>query len=406
MLLAPMVAFDLLLLGVLLLDSFGSGAKLDVARTVGAVQAVGRPADVVLTLMNRSARGLNLQVVDTPPAAEPSPILEARVPGQQAVELEYQTAIPRRGLHAFGPITVRWTSRLGLWHRQRRFSVEDAVRVYPDFAQLRTWGMDARVGEERAPVRARRRPGGENEFQRLRPYVPGDPYRHIDWRATARRGEFVTREFGQESNQNVIFLIDAGRMMSADHGGLTAFDHALNAALMMSQVALKHGDRVGLLVFDDKIRSWLPPKGGKRSGSRLIRATYDVFPSMGEPDYALAFRHLSLRVRRRSLVVLFTAVVDEVNAGLADSLVRGLASRHLPMAVWLRDPALDAYLDQPAKGPLDPWLRGASAELALGREKTLAGLRRKGALVVDAGIDELTPALLSRYLEVKARRLL
>ncbi|MCB9675137.1 MAG: DUF58 domain-containing protein [Alphaproteobacteria bacterium] len=413
LLLAPMVAWDLLLVGALVLDALASGAKLEPKREVGAVQSVGRAFDVRLAVLNRGRATRVVRVMDSPPGdAEGLPLACVVPPGSEA-DLEYTATVDRRGQHAFGPITLRWRSPFGLWERQRRFAVDDGVRVYPDFAQLRSWGVDARLQEERVPVRSRRRQGGENEFQRLRPYVAGDPYRHIDWKATARKREFVTREFGQESNQNVIFLLDAGRMMSAElsaredgEGGLTAFDHALNAALMMGQVALRHGDRVGLLAFDDRVRAWLPPRGGARSGSRLIRTTYDVFPSLAEPDYALAFRHLSTNVRRRSLVVLFTSVVDEVNAELARNLVRGLGKRHLALTVWVRDPAVDACLERPTTDPLHPWMRGAAAEIAAWRDHELASLRRRGALVVDAPVDQLTPALLARYLEIKARRLL
>lgn len=405
-LLAPMIALDLVLLLLLVGDGLATGAKVEATRHFAPVQAVGRPFPVQLQLRNLARRGLAVRVVDVPPGQPPIVPLEATIPAGSTVELDYPATVDRRGLHDWGELTVRWRSPLGLWERQRRFPSTEQLRVYPDFAQLRTWGVQARKIEDRVPVRARRRAGGENEFQRLRPYVAGDPYRHIDWKATARRREFVSREYGQESNQNVIFLLDAGRMTSADHGGLTAFDHALDAALSMGQVALKHGDRVGLLAFDDKIRAWLPPKGGARSGSRLIRATYDVFPSLREPDYAMAFRHLSTHVRRRSLVVLFTAVVDDVNAELAAQLARGLGRRHLALSVWLRDPELDALVDGPSREPLDPWRRAAAAEVLLWRERCLAGLRQRGGLVVDAPVADLTPTLLGRYLEIKARRLL
>lgn len=403
---APMIAFDLVLVAVLLVDAALSSGRLSVERTVAPVQAVGRAFPVRLRVQNRGARALDVRVVDLPPSGTPIEPIVARVPGRAEVELDYRTRMDGRGHHAFGETAIRWRSPLGLWERQVRVHQPQEIRVYPDFAQLRTWGMDARLSEQRVPVRSRRRSGGENEFQRLRPYVSGDPYRHIDWKATARRREFVSREFGQESNQNVIFLLDAGRMASARYGELTAFDHALDAALTLGQVALRHGDRVGLLAFDDRVRAWLPPKGGARSGPRLIRSTYDLFPSLREPDYALAFRHLATRVRRRSLVVLLTAVVDEVNAELAAQLVRGLGRRHVALTVWLRDPEVDALADAPARGPDDVWRRGAAAEVLLWRERSLSALRQRGGLVVDTPIDALTPSLLSRYLEIKSRRLM
>jgi uncharacterized protein (DUF58 family) len=402
----PLVAIDIALAVIALLDALIAWGNVGVARKFAPVQAIGRPFEVTLTVQNLGRRRLSLRVADDAPG--PADGLPAAIvlPGGTQGEVTYTMRVDKRGAHPFGAVAVRWKSPLGLWERQRRIDAPGSLRVYPDFAQLRSYGLQARADEQRLPVRVRRRPGGENEFERLRPYVPGDPYRHIDWRATARRGDFVSREYGQEVNQNLIFLLDAGRMMSAANGSLTSFDHALNAALMMAQVALRHGDRVGFLAFDHQVRAWLPPRGGTRSGGRLIRATYDLFPSLAEPDYAMAFRHLSKRVRRRSLVVLLTAVVDEPNAALSSALVRGLAGRHLPLCVWVRDGELTALAEGPADNRSDAYVRAAAAEIVGWREKALANVRRSGALVVDSPPERLTPQLLSRYLEIKARRML
>ena len=400
----PAVALlDVVVLLVALSDALLTRAKLTVSRELTHVQAVGRAFEVVLEICNVGRRAVLLRVVDDAPGEVTGLSDTAFVASGGVWRAAYQLTVGGRGAHVFGPVTVRWMSPLGLFERQQRFAVEDTLRVYPDFAQLRTYGLTAPSSERRVPVRARRRAGGETEFERLRPYVAGDPYRHIDWRATARRREFVTREFGQESNQNVIFLLDCGRLMTSQGGSLTAFDHALNAAVIMGQAALRHGDRVGLLAFDDQIRVWLPPKGGKRSGGRLIRSTYDLFPSVRDPDYALAFRHLHARVRRRSLVVLLTHVSDEVNGQLAEQLVGALRGRHIPLAVWLRDAEIEELISDPEE---DPFTKGAAAELANYREQSLATMRRRGVLTLDVTPGELTPQLVGKYLEVKARGLL
>ncbi|MCB9689551.1 MAG: DUF58 domain-containing protein [Alphaproteobacteria bacterium] len=403
----PILAFDLVMALVALGDlAMSWGGRVAVTRSWHPVQAVGQPFEVGVVLRNEGRSGLRLRATDAAPGDTDGLPWQGEVEAGGEVRITYAATVDRRGQHPFGDLTVRWSSPLGLWERQRRYATDGVVRVYPDFARLRETGLRGRLSERKAPGGARRRPGGENEFERLRPYVPGDPYRHIDWKATARRQQYVTREFGQESNQNLILLVDSGRMMSARSGGLTAFDHALNAAVLLGQVALRHGDRVGLLVFDTKVRAWLPPKGGARTADRLIRATYDLQPSMDEPDYAAAFRHLHAAVRRRSLVVLFTSVVDQVNADLASGLVRALRSRHLAVAVWMRDVDVDALLDEPATDPSGSYARAAAAELSTWRERALADLQRQGALVLDAPPADLTRGLLHRYLEIKARRLL
>ena len=194
--------------------------------------------------------------------------------------------------------------------------------------------------------------------------------------------------------------------MSVKNGELTSFDHALNASLMMAQVALRHGDRVGLLAFDSEVRAWLAPKGGARSGARLIRGTYDLEPSLKEPDYGMALQYLAGRVRRRSLVVLLTAVSDGMSGDFVESMMATLSNRHLPLCVWLRDMSIEHLVTGPRPTHLDHYVGGAAAEWLAWRESVLAKLQSRGVLVVDSNPDGLTPALLSRYLEVKARRLL
>ena len=400
------IGVDLLIVFIALIDLLLNRAKLSATRDVSRIQTVGRKFSVHVSLSNLGRRRLQVRLTDDAPGESGGLPVSADLPRRSMIEVAYDAQVDKRGVHEFGPVTVRYRSLLGFWERQKTLPVKTTLQVYPNFRQIRHYGMAARDAERRLPVRVRRRAGGENDFERLRPYVPGDPYRHIDWKATARRREFTTRQFQQESNQNVIFLVDSGRLMTGKCGDLTAFDHALNAALMMGQMALRHGDRVGMLVFDAKVRVWLPPKGGARSGGRLIRGTYDVFPEYVEPDYSLAFRHLSQRVRQRSLVVLLTSVIDEVNAGLATSLVQAMSTRHLPLCVWIRDGEVDELLNHKAEVALDQYIRCAAAELTGWRELALMALHRRGAMVVDCKPEDLTARLLGRYLEIKARRLL
>jgi uncharacterized protein (DUF58 family) len=401
-----LLGFDAAWVGLALIDLGRNRGSVSVRRRHVPVVAVGRTSEVEVEVSNLGARTLDLLVNDDVAGVRGG--LPARCVvgvGEQAI-VRYQLTLSTRGRYLFGAVTVRWRSPWGLWARQVEIPTPSEIKVFPDFTFLRA-GMDrGRDAERNAPVRVRRAPGGESEFQRLRQYVPGDAYRHIDWKATARRQRPITREYGQESNQNVIFLLDAGRMMSARVGDLSLFDHALNASLAMGHAALRHGDRVGLLGFDREVRAWLPPRGGVTSGQRMLHATFDLFPSLSEPDFAAAFRHLSASVRQRSLVVLLTTIVDQVSADNATAVARALGTRHLPLCVWLRDVDLDALIDAPPGDEASLLARGAAAELVAWREQSLSALRRRGVLVVDCAPDELSAALLARYLEIKARRLL
>ncbi len=393
-----LVGVDVLILVVAWLDALSSGVDVAVVRRLPTAVPVGRAVPIQLLLT--ASRRVWAKITDDAPDLSPAPPGGVWLGPEDTVVPYVWTAV-QRGQREFGDVTVRTRSRLGLWWRQISLPVVGSVRVFPDFASLRTYDLRRGLLAQRAPVRTQRRPGGENEFERNRPYVRGDAYRHIDWRATAKRSDLISREFQQESNQNLLFLLDAGRGASATFDGTLAFDHALSASMMLGAVALRHGDRVGMLAYDDKIRAWAPPRAGARSGSRLVRAVYDVFPTLAEPDHMAALRWVDRRVRRRSLIVLVTALTDGVNAEAVRALATGLGRRHVVLVAWLRDPAVDdmAYGDNALEA-------AAAAEWLAQRESTLRTLRAAGVLVADQPLGALTGALVDRYLEIKARRML
>jgi uncharacterized protein (DUF58 family) len=283
--------------------------------------------------------------------------------------------------------------------------------VYPDIQAVRTYELLARQDREASMFRSSRRRGGESEFERLREYRRGDEFRAVDWKATARRQKLIAREYQLESNQSIMFLLDAGRLMTAETRGLSLFDHALNATLMLSHVAARAGDQVGLLAFADGIKSFAPPAGGAQAARRIIQAGYDLHPDIVETNYNDAFEQLSLRVRKRTLVVVFTQVVDDVAAADLTRVMRGLLPRHLPLLVFFRDVEIAEMLDPTghrggAPTTQELYARGAAAEMVAFRERLLRDLTTRGALVLDILPDRLTPALINRYLEIKARHLL
>lgn len=395
-------AMDLAIVVMVAIDALRSRARWSVERHFGEVQSIGRAFPVSLRVLHGSKRSLAGRITDHAPGVKHGLPGALWIPPGTTGHLDYSVVVASRGEHAFGEVVVRWRSPWGLWEREQRIVSPDKVRVYPDLSPLRKMRLPGVPAGRRRGPQVRRRRGGESEFERLRPYVPGDSYRAIDWRATARRHELVAREYRQEVDQNVIFLLDSGRMASARVDALTAFDHSLNAALMLGHAALQRGDRVGLLAYDRHIRTWLPPRGGLRTGKRMTQATYDLFPTLEEADPVAAFRFLGERIRRRSLLVVMITGLDEGHAGSVDAWVGALARRHLVVCACLRHPALEAAVD-PTQ---DPFVAGAAAEILSLRESALRRLRRRGALVVEAEPERLAQALVDRYLRIKAERLL
>jgi uncharacterized protein (DUF58 family) len=403
---------DGLLALVVAVDAFLAVRPLVVVeRRAPAVFSVGRANVVTLEVSSLSRRRLRVQVKDDLFfGAEGSdlPVEMDLGPRKRAVGT-YRVCPTRRGAYELGDHFVRYSSPLGLLIRQTRIRARSPVKVYPDVALVRTYELLARQDRDAALVRTRMR-GGESEFERLRDHQKDDEFRRIDWKATARRQKLIARDYQLERNQNVLCILDCGRLMTAESDGLSHFDHALNANLMMAHVAARSGDQVGLLAFADQVLRYLPPAGGARAGHRLIQASYDLHPTLVESNYAAAFDLLAVRLRKRSLVVLFTQLVDDVAAQSVLRLMRGLVPRHLPLFVLFRDLEVDELAEPrvlpPVEPPIDLYVRSAAAEINLWREKVVRDLKAGGALVLHVPPKKLTPALVSRYLEIKARQLL
>ncbi len=392
----------------------GLGYRIDVERLAPDVFSLGRTNSVTLharalgrggLLGPRRLRVELEQVVFDHANSSELPLRFQLRPGETA-ELRYGVIPQRRGAYALGDHILRTVTPLGLWQHQRRITSHHRVKVYPDLQSLRVFELLARQDREHAFLRAQRRRGGESEFARLRDYTRDDEYRAIDWRASARRQKLTAREYQLESNQNLFFMLDAGRAMTASSGGLTLFDHALNATLMLSTVAARNGDRVGMMGFEQRVRSFVHPSGGGRATQRLIQAGYDLHPHLVEPDYERAFREMALRVQKRSLVVLFAQVLDDAVAQTLLRRTRGLMPRHLPLLVLFRDDDVENLLQQPSRRASDLYTRAAAAELSHWRQGFIETLRSHGALVLDVTPRELTPQLINNYLEIKARHLL
>jgi len=381
-------------------------------REVPPVLSIGRSNPIRLHLRSTSARRLDVRVTDDRPAGVETAELPARVslaPRGQA-SVVYHLRPTRRGLLELGDHHLRYASPLGLWWRQLRLPARDPLRVYPDVTAVREYELLARKSREGLLTRPIRLRGGENEFERLREYGRDDDFRNIDWKATARRSRLIVREYQQERNQTVVCLLDCGRLMTAETGGLTQLDHALNAVIMLAHVASRAGDQFGLLAFDAGIRTYLGPRGGRQVARQVARATYDLHPSLADSDFERAFAHLGAHLRKRALVVLFTQVIDDVSARAVLRQVRGLPAQHLALCVIFRDPDLDRLAEPPGGvvdgGPGDLYAGAAAAETILWREKLTRDLKANGAMVLHIPPAQTTPAVINRYLRIKARHLL
>jgi uncharacterized protein (DUF58 family) len=380
-----------------------------VEREMGRVASLRKKHRVTLTISNQSRRPWLVQLKDDLAQelrSEPEVFFLNLAPRSRST-VHYDLRAGRRGKFLLDCLHFRVPSRWRLWQRYLDRPLPAELHVYPDMKQLAEYAVLARTNRlNLMGLRRTRRIGQDNEFERLRDYTVDDNYKHIDWRSTARRQKLTVKDFQANQSQNLIFLIDCGRMMTNQAAGLSLLDHALNSMLMLSYVALTRGDSVGLVSFSDTIHNYVPPRAGASQMNRLLHASFDRFPQLVESRYDQAFVYLNSHCRKRSLVIFVTNVIDEVNAGQTAKYLTNLAGKHLPLGVWLRDRRLYELVEPPQPQGLELFRAAAAADILAWRHQMIADLAAKGVLGVDVFPEDLTAPLVNRYLDIKARHLL
>lgn len=364
---------------------------------------------IELNVTNSSRREAAVRLRDTPPVAFRSStlFLGGRVGPAGSAVFRYTTRPTARGQYRFGTVTLRWRTPLGLLWRQRTLQLGEEVAVYPNLLEVQKYDLLARKGLlHEMGLRRVRRLGRGTEFESLRDYQSDDDFRWINWKATARRHRPVTSLFETERSQRLIVMLDLGRMMLTRVGELTRLDAAVNAALLLCYVALVHGDRVGLLSFADGIHAYSPPRRGRAQFYRILEQLYAVTPRSIESDYVGAFAHLRGDLRGRALVTLFTDLSDQDVARTIAQHLCLLARHHLPLCVALSDPVVQARAELTPEAGSELYQKVVAGRLLDERAALLDELRHAGVLTVDAPADQLAPATINRYLELKERALL
>jgi len=371
--------------------------------------SLGEHEEVKVVIENSAAAGLLATIADHAPAdLTPQPReVAGKFDRNGRLELTYITSSPRRGAYKFGPVDLQVSRRDGWWRRQVRLQHPHEVAVFPNVVAIKRMQLTLRRGlRVMAGLRRARPPGASTAFAGLRDYVRGDDIRRVSWTATARRDHPVVVEVEAERGQQVMIAIDCGRLMTAPAGELDKLDHAINAALMLAWVAQAYGDRVGLMTFDDRVTSFIKPERGSAQLRRITEELYAVKPEYVEPDFGHAFTHLSLRLGRRSMVVVLTDLQDpEASKELVAHCLR-LAARHLVLVVAMSDPSVVNARQAPVTTSSRAYEWAAAEEFMASRRESFELLRRGGVLGLDVVAGNLSPALVERYLELKERALL
>lgn len=380
--------------------------RIDVQREIDESVTLGEETTLTWLVANRAARLARVTVTD---ALWPSLQAERRRVSatlRAGARLRAKSVLrpSRRGRFPLRDVTVRVEGPLRLVSRQATRAVEGGVRVMPAYPSRED--VQRRIRTPRVlevGLRSIRTSGGGTEFDQLRDYRPDDEFRRIDWPSTVRLQRTIVKQYRAERNQNIVLLLDNGRVMAGTVGGVPRVEHAMDAALGVVQAATKLGDRVGMLAFDRQVRSILVPTNGKSQLGRAAEAMYMLEPDYSESAYQVAFNDATARFRRRSLFIVLTDLVEAVVEQALLPALPTITRRHLVVVAAVQDPAVTAW----AAGGAHRWASEAYREAAAvnvlhERARAIARLRAAGAMVVDAAPGQLATELVDKYLEVKA----
>jgi uncharacterized protein (DUF58 family) len=376
--------------------------KLEVRRSLPPSAPLGVWIDIRLRLDNYDRMRLSCELFDHYPgncAVEGQP-RRVNVAPRGHVELVYRLRAETRGDLHFGTVDLNVDSPLALWQRRVRAGAAAVLRVYPNFAALSRYALfatDHRLSQ--MGVLQRRRRGEGLDFDQLREYREGDAQRKIDWKASQRFASLISRDYQDERDQQVVFLVDCGRRMRAKDGEYSHFDHALDATLLLAYVGLRQGDAVGLMTMS-AATLWLAPHKSQAMIQQMLNAVYGLQPSLLTTDYQQAAVELSRRLKKRALVVIISNLRDEDDNALLPAL-RLLQKRHLVLFASLRERALDETISAPVENYEEALTHAAAVEYRRERDAAFSRLKLGDVVCLDVPPERLALALVNQYLEVK-----
>jgi uncharacterized protein (DUF58 family) len=407
-LLRPLVVLN----GALLLSALVDGLlaidprRLEVRRELPPVLVLRAEGEVRWAVRNPTRHRVRVALADelAPSLTASSRRLRGVVPPGAHMMGSASLRPSRRGRFDVTDLVVRVDGPFGLGARQRTLRLPDVLRVHPVFASRAE--AELRINRARildVGLRSARGRGGGTEFDQLREYGVDDEARRIDWPATARTGRAMVRTYRAERNQTVLLMLDNGRVMAGQVADVPRVEHAMDALMCLTTVATRLGDRCGLIVFDREVRSVLPARAGREQLGRVAEAMYALEPVLAESDYRGAFARAMARFKRRSLIVLFTDLVEQA---VGESLLPALpllVRHHVVLIAAVRDPVVTGWAVAHPEDA-DGAYRAVAATAALAeRDRTIARLRGLGAIVIDAPAGRLAPDLADAYLDLKAR---
>lgn len=398
------VLFALVLVDVLVL--FFRKQEIVVTRKLNDTLSLGDENKVELTISSSYTIPLDVEVIDELPyqlqRRDSSFRFSLNPEGKRTL---YYTIKPtERGLYSFGNVNVYVSSVLGLVERRYVVDVNQEIGVYPSVLQMRKHEFQVFTkSSQNQGVKKMRRLGNTNEFEQIKDYVKGDNYRHINWKATSRRNKLMVNQYQDEKSQQVYCVIDKSRSMKMPFEGLTLLDHAINSALVMSNIALKKGDKAGLITFSDKIGAQVKASRNATHLKKVMEVLYNQKTAFLEANYELLYQSIKRTVRGRSLLIMYLNFESFYSLTRAMPILRRLNKSYLVVVVFFENTEISKASEMESETVSDIYLQTFAQKFNNDKKRMVQELRKYGIQSILTKPEELSVNTINKYLELKSR---
>ncbi len=402
------VILDILILGFACLDIFHSISKKKIDFTIDKekIFSIGRKNNYPLIIKNISTTKIKLETkLGLPEFFEDQTEVKLITVGPGEQHKHFFTIRPsRRGSFPVQFVYYRMFTNFKWFHIHGRKKVNVLIDVYPDIKEINKYlAMTRKNREYEMGIHRNRWQGMGTELESLRDYRKDDDSKNIDWKASTRLNKPVVKVFQQETNNNIVLVLDCGRLMTAEQEGLNTLDHAVNSVLMLSHIAFKREDILSVIAFSDRIIGELPPLKGKASLKKISSFVTRLKPEYVESNYKLVFNYLQKRLKKRSLIIFLTDMIDDINYKIFQQSVSRLNKKHLSLFVLLKDVILVKNAEKAASSLDDAFVSTAARDMYLRRSQAVAKLKHHKIDVLDVLPQQLTGQLIDKYLEIKSK---
>jgi uncharacterized protein (DUF58 family) len=322
-------------------------------------------------------------------------------------EIIYSLYPKTRGEYEFGDLNIFVRNPIGLIYRRYKFSSQATAAVYPSIIQMRAYDIYAisnRLTE--VGIKKIRNVGHTMEFEQIRNYVIGDDYRTVNWKATARKHRLMVNQYEDEKSQQVYSVIDMGRNMKMPFNGMTLLDYAINSSLVLSNIVIKKYDKAGLITFSNQIGTILPASARNDAMTKILQALYKQQTQFFESDLEKLYTQISYRLKQRSLILLFTNIESFSALERNLHIFRKINTKHMLMVIIFENSELVNYKEKPAVDIEDIYKITVAEKLVFEKKQIVKELANHGIKSILVQPQQLTIAVINKYLELKARALI